>query len=302
MPIRELFHLMHMVDDFDAADAFFSELFAPEVIMPKSWGDFDKRWATIGLVGRDFSLELMEASRQEEDRDHPLPKFAQRFGQHLHSFAWYVDAGDLAPLVSRLRDHGIRVVRPDGSRFGDGPITDVPDTVFTHGRDTCGQVEFQRLGTSVHDPRFDPGWSDAFWREEQPLGIQRLSHVTVLVADHARARGVFVDAFGGRLVHEHGDGEESRSYVLVGTDTMVELLEPGRADSRWGRELAVNGELPNAITFLVRDLDAAERHVEKVGASISSREGDSFTADPGDTFGAVLTFTTRRIPGDPRDR
>ena len=64
--------------------------------MAKSWSDFDKRWASLSVVGPDFVLEIMEPSKVEADRDSPLPKFRYRHGQHLHSLSWYVDAEDMS--------------------------------------------------------------------------------------------------------------------------------------------------------------------------------------------------------------
>ena len=49
MPVRELFHIMAIVDDLDAAQALVDQLFDPVMMMEKSWSDFDKRWATISL-------------------------------------------------------------------------------------------------------------------------------------------------------------------------------------------------------------------------------------------------------------
>ena len=155
VPVRELFHVMHVVDDFDAADGFFTSLFSPEVTMPKSWSDFDKRWASIGLIGPNFALEIMEPSKHEADQGSPIPKFFRRFGEHLHSIALYVDADDLGGVIESLRANGVRVVRPDGSPFGDGGLGDLPRTVFTHGRDTCGQLELQ-VFPGLHDPRSSP--------------------------------------------------------------------------------------------------------------------------------------------------
>ena len=51
MPIRELFHFMHLVGDFDPVHERYAELLAPRDWGPKSWGDFDKRWATLANVG-----------------------------------------------------------------------------------------------------------------------------------------------------------------------------------------------------------------------------------------------------------
>ena len=103
-----------------------------------------------------------------------------------------------------------------------------------------------------------------------------------------------------RVLHEEQSADAESVFVFVGTETVVELARPTTSDSRLARDLAENGELPHAATFKVRDLEAAERHVEKVGTRIVDRSGDSFTLDPADTFEAVYAFTDRTIPGDPR--
>src|SRR5438105_4710479 len=150
MPVRELFHLMGVVDDFDAAAAFFEALFSPLTVMPRSWSDLDKRVASIGMIGPDLPWEPMEPSKRPEDAEAPLVKFQARFGEHFHSMAWFVDEGDLAELVKRMQEHGIRVVGPDGTPVGD----DVPSVVFTHGRDTCGQLEFMAIGAGGPPMRY----------------------------------------------------------------------------------------------------------------------------------------------------
>ncbi|MFI5046530.1 MAG: VOC family protein [Acidimicrobiia bacterium] len=301
MAVRELFHIMAIVDDLDAAQRLVDELFDPSTMMEKSWSDFDKRWATISLMGSDFSFELMEPSTAEEDAGAPLVKFGTRFGSHLHSLAWYVDRDELSALAGRLIDHGVRVVDPRGGLLARDGLDDLPPTLFTHGRDTFGQLEFQVPG-SMRDPRLEDDWSDDRRRTGHPLGLLRLDHTTVLVHDLNRGKALFAGVLEGELVHEREDDDAAHAFVLVGTNTMVELLSPTRDDSRWGIELAKNGELPNALTLLVRDLDAAQRHVEGCGVRIEERTPDTFAADPSTTFGTTFSFTTARIPGDPRDK
>jgi hypothetical protein len=80
---------------------------------------------------------------------------------------------------------------------------------------------------------------------------------------------------------------------------VVELHKPLSSETRAGRDLAANGELPHACTFTVRDLEAAERHVESLGIGVE-RAPTRFTLDPADAFGAVYSFTERVVPGDPR--
>ncbi|MBO0730824.1 MAG: hypothetical protein J2P57_16325, partial [Acidimicrobiaceae bacterium] len=65
-------------------------------------------------------------------------------------------------------------------------------------------------------------------------------------------------------------------------------------------DLDANGELPHSATFRVVDLEAAERHTDKLGIGVADRRGDTLTLDPDDCYGAVWSFTERAIPGDPR--
>jgi len=299
VPIGKFFHLIHVVDDLDAADEFYDRVFARQRFMTRQWGELEKRWATLGLIG-DFMMETIEASSDPSDAAMPLSRFHARFGQHLHSLSWYVDDDDRIALYRRLREKGIRVARPGGGLF-EGE-DEVGATLFTHPKDTHGLLEFQALDErwGTYDPRFGEGWSDGFWRSQHPLGIDAPSHLTTAVADLDRARAVYADALGGQVFHEATTDAARSAFVLMGVDTVVELAEPRRPDSPLGSDLAANGELPHSVTWRVLDLGTVERHLEKAGVGVGARTADTLTIDPADAFGAVLSFTTGRIPGDPR--
>jgi hypothetical protein len=299
VPIQEFFHLIHIVADEDEVDAFYDELFAPQRFTAKHWFDHEKRWASLSMVS-DLMIEVIEPSGEAAHSEAPLGRFRRRFGPHFHSFAWYVDPAGVRPLFERLRATGIRVAKPGGGMFPDGDV-DPGNTIFTHPKDTFGQIEFE--GKRDHwektDPRFAPGWTVAPWRDG-PLGIERLSHMTTAVKDLGPARALYEGPLGGTVFHEESSAATRSAFVLVGVDTVIELAEPTDDDSRLARDLAANGELPHSATFKVRDLDAAERHIEKIGVAVSDRGADTLTLDPAGCFGAVWSFTEREIPGDRR--
>lgn len=300
MPIRELFHVMHVVEDYDAAAARYSALIDQDA-PPKHYSDFDKRWASLAPVGPDFVLEVMEPSRAPEDQGFPLPKFLSRFGQHLHSFAWFVDDEDFPPLVGRLRDHGVRVAGPRGL-LPPEPEGGLPDTIFTHPRDTGGQLEFQNRAseagrTLVARPDARPA---RYWSEEHPLGLLRSSHLTTAVSDLGRAKALYEGPLQGRLFHEEKSADRRSAFFLVGDETVVELAEPVGGEGLLAADLAAHGELPHAVTFQVADIDAARHHVAAAGVKLAGDDGQTITVDPADCFGAVVAFTVRRLPGDPR--
>jgi catechol 2,3-dioxygenase-like lactoylglutathione lyase family enzyme len=292
----EFFHLIHIVDDEDEVDRFYDELFAPQRFVQKHWLEVEKRWASLSMVS-DLMLEVIEPSGEEGDANMPLSKFRRRFGQHFHSLAWYVDVDQVRPLFGRLRDAGIRVARPGGGVFPEGDF-DPGTTIFTHPKDTFGQLEFE--GQADHwlrrDPRFQPGWSVEPWRAG-PLGIERLSHLTTVVKDLARALAFYEGTLDGRVFHrEHSSGAD-RAFVQVGLGTAIELAQPTEPGSRLAADLAGHGELPHSVTLRVRDLNVAERHVEKIGVRVAERAGDTLTLQPADCYGALWSFSESDLPG-----
>ena len=260
MPIREFFHLIHVVDDMDEANEWYDALFSPQCFQPKGYAELEKRWATLSMIG-DFMIEVIEPSDAPEDQQAPLPKFRGRFGQHFHSLAFFVDVPDLIPLFKRLRMNGVRMAKPGGGLFAEGDDVEPGNTIFTHPKDTFGQIEFEGLNElwQGHDPRFSPGWSGAWWRDEHPLGIERVSHFTTIATDH-RIAELRETALTPRA-HEEQSADAESVFVFVGSETVVELARPTTSGSPLAIDLAENGELPHALTFKVRDLEAAERHV-----------------------------------------
>ena len=298
MPIRELFHVMHLVDDFDPMHDRYEELLAPQDWGPKGWSDFDKRWATLANVGPDFVLEIMEPSKQPEDQGAPLPKFHGRHGNHLHSFAWYVDAADMNALAATIGGLGVRVLTPYPQEDPDAPLS----TFFTHPKDSFGQLEFMARPESAgnRDRHLDPDWNADFWRDEFPLGLEGTSHVTLVVSDLDAAKAFYSDGLAAPPFHEEDGHDRLSSFCLVGTETVVELAQPKSPDSWIGKDLAEHGDLPHAMTFKVVDLGAAEKHVASLGIGVAWRSDDTIVLDPADMKNSVVGFTVRDLPGDPR--
>ena len=300
MPIREFFHLIHVVDDGDEVGAWYDEVFKPQRFIEKSWSDVEKRWASLAMIG-DFMIEVIEPGSAPEDEVMPLGRFRRRFGQHFHSLAWYVDSPDVRPLFDELRAHGVRIAKPGGGMFPDGDVDPGP-TIFTHPKDAYGQLEFVALDDfwRQRDPRFAGDWSPDFWRDDHPLGIESVAYFTTIVGDVEKARHLYEGPLHGRLLHTDTSAVAQSAFLFVGNASVVELAKPTVDDSRLAVDLAENGELLHSCTFKVVDLEAAERHIERVGVAVADRSGDGFTLEPADCFGAVYAFTSRVVPGDPR--
>lgn len=285
--IGRFYHAIHMVSDLDAADDWYDRVFGVERFY-KGHLAVEKRDASLVVIA-DFVMEPMMSSRLPGAEATPVGRFYARFGQHLHSLAWYVK--DLRGLYERLRSAGVRVTGPGGGDMGSGEF---PGSLYTHPRDSHGAIEFvdaESVG-GLEDPRFRPGFSTAFWRDEHPLGVERVAYMTVVVRDLEPAVAFYAGTLGGEVLRRGRGADATDSvFVRVGEDTVIELARPDDERSRAGRDLARNGEIMHSVTFKVRDLAAARKHLDTCGVRVAERQSDDLVLDPDDCFGAVLRLT-----------
>jgi hypothetical protein len=264
-----------------------------------------RRMASLLVIG-DTVIEAMSPSAGPEAVTMPIGRFQARFGRHWHSVAWFCD--DVGAEWDRISANGIRVLGPRGIP-GDRP--DEGD-FYTHPKDTLTQLEFFQPSVahggptgpgSFKDPRFEPGWTARWQASPNPLGITRMAYVSVVGPDLERAIEVYCDGIGASLL-ERGPspltGTEC-AYVALGPETVLELACPIGADGLAADDLAAHGGMCHAVAFEVADLDQVTDHLEQVGVAVLARDDETILTDPADTFGAPFRFTTRRIPGDPRD-
>jgi catechol 2,3-dioxygenase-like lactoylglutathione lyase family enzyme len=155
-------------------------------------------------------------------------------------------------------------------------------------------------GDYTKDPRFESGWSSAPWHEH-PLGIERASHISVVVRDMPSAKRLYCDVLGGKLIHEEqAAGRKESAFVAIGEDTVVELARPLSSTSLEGREMEENGEGIYALTFKTRDLAKAGDFLRSKGHRPEPDGTDSIVLAKDQAFGMVVGFTRRALPNDPR--
>jgi Glyoxalase/Bleomycin resistance protein/Dioxygenase superfamily len=246
--IGKLFHLTHVVDDLGAVDKWYDDIFAVTRFY-RGYEPQAGRDASLIAIG-DAVMEPMSPAKVANLRNPSVKKFHDRFGQHFHSIAWYVD--DVEEISAQLDKNRLRLfnivgaqVKPSHKMFA----------VWTHPKETYGQIEFALVQPYTIDPRFQPAWSNAYWREQHPLGIERTSHVTVVVRDLPAAKRLYCDILQGKLMcEEETSGRKRSAFVAVGEDTVVELAQPLSASSAEGRDMEQNGEGLYSVTFKTRSL------------------------------------------------
>ena len=291
--IGKLFHLTPLVDDLGDAEYFFDSVFSP-LCMMRNYSSHWHRHAAIYVIA-ETSIEPMHCLAPEPGQEATSWfRYAEKYGPRVHNMAFYVD--DLDDLGQRLEAAGVRVTDADSG-----------NTLFCHPKDTPGMLEFHPgdglwLG---RDPRFRPEWNafrDAFWGQHHPLGVLRVSHITVVVDDLPGAEKFYVDVLDGAPLPDQEatvPGGIAR-YVAVGEDTILELLAPGDTDSVHARDLARVGPSVTGVTFTVRDVPQAASALEYHQEFLAGVAEHEIVFDVTKTWGCEYRLTDRVLSGDPR--
>ena len=182
--IGKLFHLTPLVDSLGDAEYFFDRVFSP-LCMMRNWSDHWYRHAAIYIIG-ETSIEPMECLPGPGDQRTSWFRYVDRFGPRVHNLAFYVD--NIEDLAQRLEEAGVRIT--DG---GSGPRDGV---LPPEGHTRDARVPPRHRGpVGAGRPALRPEWPafrDAYW-SNHPLGLQRMSHITIVVDDLPAAEKFYVD-------------------------------------------------------------------------------------------------------------
>jgi hypothetical protein len=295
--IGKCWHTNHIVRDYKKVADWYRKVFAARDVFVDHWLEVEKRWATMLVIG-ELGVDIMQPT--PEGAELPLGRFMSRFGEHYQAVAYFVKSPPIE-IYDALSAGGVRCYSFAGSgREAVEKHSMVP--VFTHPKDTAGQLEFMPYTEKLpgplgaegkwHDPRYQPGWSAAPWREH-PLGIEGF-RLAITVRDLEKAGRVY-EALRAPKLKESEQAGAKRAWYRLGEGTLIELVQPTVTDSAAARDLEKNGELLHSTVFEVRDLAAVASHLEAHGIRIAERYDGRIVADAATCFGAGFDFTTERI-------
>lgn len=298
--LGRLAQIIHVVGELPPADHFYENVFAGRRFY-EGYSPFERRDAALLAIG-DFVIEPMAPADEPGADQMPVGRFHRRFGNHLHSIAINVEG--VEELYEQLRAADVRVVGPGGTDPTEVPSHGVR-SIYTHPRDSHGLLEFVDFGDELMpgSPRLAADWDPTPWRDTHPLRLSGCSHVTVVVHDLDAATAFFGGVLGCDVFHEREsslEGTRSR-FVLLGTETVVELAQPVQADLAAGVDLAANGEILHSITFRTLDLDRAASWLAEQSVRLVHRSEHTLITHVDDCHGARIMFSDAGIPADPRD-
>jgi 4-hydroxyphenylpyruvate dioxygenase-like putative hemolysin len=286
--IVRFFHGSQIVHDVLEVGRFYHDFFGSWVYEAQQLAAEDARNSS-NLLGGNFSIEMLAPT--DADANTGTARFLRRHGPHFNNIAFW--ARDCRGIAQQLLDRGVRVaVRGAGfaSELPPGPF----DYVITHPKDTHGVVLEFLEDQQIHDPRDRAWWDSSYWRDRHPLGIERFSHSTFVVADVDAAGLVFAEALECERVPTETDPHAvTRSVYFAVADSFVELASPTVADSDAARHLERHGPMLYAFTFVVRDVERVRAHADRFGIAVHSPAAHTVELDPAATFNAIYRFTDK---------
>jgi catechol 2,3-dioxygenase-like lactoylglutathione lyase family enzyme len=236
--------------------------------------------------------------------------------------AWYVTGVDR--LADRLRDSNARFAEDPDPRVAyasfttgksatravprHGPIPLPPGyrhqypehwesgVVYTHFRDTHGMLEFCEPSSYHAMPPRTPDDDMTVRGKDDPLGIEKSSHHTIVVRDARTARDFWVEGLGAVALREgHNATLGARSAWVragAGDGTILELAEPVSVGPAMADLEACGLPILHSVTFKVSSLDRVRDHLAGLCFQVESDDGSTLVTDPASSAGARFGFTT----------
>jgi catechol 2,3-dioxygenase-like lactoylglutathione lyase family enzyme len=149
------------------------------------------------------------------------------------------------------------------------------------------------------DPRRDPSWSPAKWRDEHPLGIEGLQAIGISTESVDDAGELFAEKLGWiEMEHRELDDIDADCAPLLMGDTVLEALESRTDKSALARHAKTIGGI-YCLTFKVKSAPAAAEYLRGKGLELVGNVADRFAIRPDQAFGRMIYFTDKTPEGYP---
>ncbi len=303
-----MFHPSHRVTSLVEVEDFFERVFGRNsarlnVLIGLEVQDLANRmdYSTFTTI-RDINFDSIDPTRLVKAGKQLYPSVSS---SHLNGLGWYIDG--LPEVFRSIKKAGFTLIgQDDRVAEGDDPPTVIGASLpmfWTIPEDAGLRYQFVPPVPMPGDFRLRPEWELKPTSPHDPLGLEFCSHHTILTDQLGRAKRLFVDSLGGRVIHEaHNDVRgTSSTYISLG-DGLYEFAVPDEGTAAYA-DLATtdpSADCYHAITWKVQDLDRVEHKLAEQGVGISTRSEEIIITDPAASIGIPWGFTTALIPGDPR--
>lgn len=297
MPAMPLAHVSWAVADNEerkACDAFFLDVFgahtAYEMLMtPEAEVMGLDREERLMMIGDTMVIPIAAAGRGLSP-DSPTGEMLRRSAAPMRWLGVALKVADLPTADAWFRARGFKLHYDHGMEAH----------YFLIGRGQLMGLRMEVLAQDLPgDPRQDPTWSPAHWRDEHPLGIEGLQAIGLSAPSQDEARALFA----GRLEwpeigtrHLQADNADCMAFDMG--DVVLEAMqprEPGSPLDRHAREL----KGIYCLTFKVRSAAASADYLRGKGLELIGDVADRFAVRPEQAFGRLIYFSEQPISGYP---
>lgn len=297
MPGMPLAHVSWAVPDDEtrrACDAFFIDVFGAEVasemlVTPESAALGIDREETLLMIG-DTMLIPVAAAGAGLSPDSPSGEMLRKAAQPMRWLGVALKVADLKAAAAWFTKQGFKLHYDPG----------MEDHYFLVGRSQAMGMRIEVLKQDLPgDPRRDPAWTPAKWREEHPLGIEGLQAVGISTESVDDAGELFAEKLGWiEMEHRELDDIDADCAPLLMGDTVLEALESRTDKSALARHAKTIGGI-YCLTFKVKSATAAAAYLRGKGLELVGNVADRFAIRPDQCFGRMIYFTDKTPEGYP---
>jgi catechol 2,3-dioxygenase-like lactoylglutathione lyase family enzyme len=255
-----------VLQDYDASVAHFRTLFGAEILLDMPLPEW--RACLLDIGGMIFELFVP-----------PGFLLNSRIGAHYLGIEYEADMEEVREAIAA---HGLGIIR------------DLGVALHTDPADSFG-VAFEFYGGSFYGEGQTaltrPVKSEAYWRDEHPIGLAGMKAWTLAVGD-ADAASRFLQSFlsAEPLYEAERPALGARAVGLKVADATIEVLAP-RGDGPLARELQRTGQGMRSVVLRTRDLEQARRYFISRGAPlVPGALPDSFALAPRANRGVLFEF------------
>lgn len=297
MPGMPLAHVSWAVADDEtrrACDAFFIDVFGAEVasemlVTPESAALGIDREESLLMIG-DTMLIPVTAAGAGLSPDSPSGEMLRKAAVPMRWLGAAVKVADLKKAAAWFTKQGFKLHYDPG----------MEEHYFLVGRSQAMGMRIEVLRQDLPgDPRRDPSWSPAKWRDEHPLGIEGLQAIGISTESVDDAGELFAEKLGWiEMEHRELDDIDADCAPLLMGDTVLEALESRTDKSALARHAKTIGGI-YCLTFKVKSAPAAAAYLRGKGLEIVGNVADRFAIRPDQCFGRMIYFTDKTPEGYP---
>lgn len=297
MPVMPLAHVSWSLasnDERPACDAFFLDVFGAEtayemLITPETAEIGLDREERLMMIGDTMVIPIAPAGSGAAPGS-PVGDMLRRSAAPMRWLGVALKVADLAAADRWMQARGFKLHYDPGMEAH----------YFLIARHQLLGMRMEVLRQDLpNDPRRDPDWTPAKWRDEHPLGIEGLQSIGLSAPSLAEARAVFGERLEWpELGARDLPGDQARCTGFLMGDTVLEAMEGHSEDSpvaRHARE--VKGIY--CLTFKVRSAEKAAEYLRGKGLGLVGDVAGRFAIDPDQAFGRLIYFTQTEVPGYP---